>query len=116
MSAIEQGIGVLVPSVDERNRQILQVAVVRRGTNEFALWFRCSKGTARESSGIVDMLYDFRAVHQIERIFLEVLQEVSVRREDFKSTVRTALSRDPDTCLRKVDSYHAVSQFGELAG
>ena len=53
VSPIEEGIDVLVPSVDERDSQVLQVSVIRGRTDESSAWSCGRKTASHETSWVI---------------------------------------------------------------
>jgi hypothetical protein len=105
MPAVIEGIDMFVPPVDEREGEVFQIAVIGCGANELALRSCSGVAAGNEAARVVQMFYDLGAVDQIERFFVEIFENVFVRREDLESPLRTALPRNPDPGLGKIDAY-----------
>lgn len=69
MAPIKQWIGMLVPAIRQRGRQILPIPVIRRRTEEVTARLGRRETPSQEAARIVQVLNHLRAVHQVEGLF-----------------------------------------------
>jgi hypothetical protein len=100
-TAVPQSREMVVQVVGERHRQILQIAVIRRGEDEYPPWFEPLIKRLDETSGVIKMLDDLEADNGIEWL-VEDADDVFVDASELEGDAGIESAGDLDTGFGKI--------------
>src|SRR6266545_1742807 len=103
-----------VPSAQQRQRKVFQVAVIGRGADESAAGLERLETAARVIPWRVKMLDHLGAHHDVERGFAKVLEQFVVGRQHLEAALWVGLSRDFDAQPAQINAHRLVAAFEEL--
>ena len=104
-----------IPFACQRDRQVLEVAVVGCGANEAAPRSHGLETCAGVGSGVIQVFDDFRADDDVEGFGCQQLKQISRGGGDFETTLGKCLASQFNPALTQVHTHNLAAPLGKLA-